>query len=127
MNAEGKAKTCMDLRIILWDIDGTLIRSAQSGSFKDYMAPMLRSVFGTSGRLDELIVSGMTDLQIAGEALRDEGFTQEQIGARVVEISASYMREMERVAKQKDLFTCCPARARFSKRLIGTRATVRRC
>ena len=38
------------LRILLWDIDGTLIRSARTGAFKDYTIPMLEGVFGTSGR-----------------------------------------------------------------------------
>ncbi|MEJ7712563.1 MAG: HAD family hydrolase [Pyrinomonadaceae bacterium] len=98
----------MDLRIILWDIDGTLIRSARSESFKEYMAPMLKSVFGTSGRLEELVVSGMTDLQIAGEALRDEGFTHQQIRERVVELRSSHMLEMERVVRQEDLFYLLP-------------------
>ena len=38
------------LRILLWDIDGTLIRSVRSGAFKDYTIPMLEEVFGTAGR-----------------------------------------------------------------------------
>jgi hypothetical protein len=52
------------LRILLWDIDGTLIRSVRPDSFKDYTIPMLEEVFGTAGRLPEMQVSGMTDLQI---------------------------------------------------------------
>src|SRR2546421_12861088 len=62
------------LRILLWDIDGTLIRSVRPDSFKDYTIPMLEEVFGTAGCLAEMQVSGMTDLQIVAEALRDEGF-----------------------------------------------------
>ena len=85
------------LRILLWDIDGTLIRSARTGMFKDYTAPAIESVFGTAGRLAELSVSGMTDLQIVAEALRDEGFTPPQIRERLDELRAIYMREMERV------------------------------
>lgn len=64
-----------DFRILLWDIDGTLIRSIRTGAFKDYTIPVLEDVFGTAGRLPEMKVSGMTDLQIVGEALRLEGFT----------------------------------------------------
>src|SRR6267378_788743 len=67
------------LRVLLWDIDGTLIRTLRSGAFKDYTIPMLEAVFGTAGRLPEMKVSGMTDLQIIGEALHDEGFTNEHI------------------------------------------------
>ncbi|HKR00938.1 MAG TPA: HAD hydrolase-like protein [Pyrinomonadaceae bacterium] len=97
------------LRILLWDIDGTLIRSARSGAFKDYTAPVLEGVFGTSGRLMEMTVSGMTDLQIVAEALRDEGFTHAQIRERLDDLRALYMREMERAtSRDKDLFYLLP-------------------
>ena len=83
-------------RILLWDIDGTLIRSALPGAFKDYTIPMLEGVFGTSGRLAEMQVSGMTDLQIVAEALRDEGFTPQDISDRVDHLRERYMEEMKR-------------------------------
>jgi phosphoglycolate phosphatase-like HAD superfamily hydrolase len=85
------------LRILLWDIDGTLIRSVRPDSFKDYTIPMLEEVFGTAGRLPEMQVSGMTDLQIVGEALRDEGITQSQIRERVHEVREQYMTAMRGV------------------------------
>ncbi len=84
------------LRILLWDIDGTLIRSTKVGSFKDYTIPMLEEVFGTSGRLPEMKVSGMTDLQIVGEALKHEGFTHEHIRERVHDLRESYMKAMHK-------------------------------
>src|ERR671929_97504 len=40
-----------DLRIILWDIDGTLLRTRRQGSFRDYTRPVLARMFGTAGRL----------------------------------------------------------------------------
>lgn len=86
-----------DLRILLWDIDGTLLCTVRTGSFKDYTAPVLESIFGTSGRLAEVSVSGMTDLQIFAEALRDEGFTHEHIRERFNELRTRFMSEMERV------------------------------
>jgi phosphoglycolate phosphatase len=86
-----------ELRILLWDIDGTLIRSVRPGIFKDYTAPAIEGIFGTAGRLGEMSVSGMTDLQIVAEALRDEGFTTEQIRARLDDLRTLYMLEMERV------------------------------
>ena len=87
----------LNLRILLWDIDGTLIRSARTGAFKDYTVPMLEQVFGTAGRLPEMQVSGMTDLQIVAEALRDEGFTQDDINNRIDHLRERYMEEMKRV------------------------------
>lgn len=83
-------------RILLWDIDGTLMRSTRAGSFKDYTIPMLEEVFGTAGRLPEMKVSGMTDLQIVGEALKHEGFTHEHIRERVHDLRESYMKAMHK-------------------------------
>src|SRR2546422_3943495 len=85
-----------DQRILLWDIDGTLMRSSRPGSFKDYTIPMLEAVFGTAGRLPEMKVSGMTDLQIVSEALQHEGFTQDHISERIDHLRASYMEEMRK-------------------------------
>ena len=83
------------LRILLWDLDGTLVRGKRFGTFKDYTVPMLESVFGTAGSLREMIVSGMTDLQIVEEALRCDGITREHISARKDQLRESYLREMK--------------------------------
>jgi phosphoglycolate phosphatase len=99
-----------DLRILLWDIDGTLMRSKRREAFKDYTIPLLEGVFGTAGRLPEMTVSGMTDLQIVAEALRDEGFTHEHIRERVDDLRVRYMLEMERVTSnvEEPLFHLLP-------------------
>ncbi len=86
------------LRILLWDIDGTLIRSVRMEGFKEYFTPMLEAVFGTAGCLPEMQVSGMTDLQIVSEALRNEGFTHEHIRQRVGDLRDHYMTAMRKVA-----------------------------
>ena len=91
-------------RILLWDIDGTLIRSARTGAFKDYTIPMLEVVFGTAGRLAEMQVSGMTDLQIVAEALRDEGFTPQDISDRIDHLRERYMEEMKRATGNGEEF-----------------------
>src|SRR5256714_9109739 len=83
-----------DLRVLLWDLDGTLVRGRRFGAFKDYTAPMLEKVFGTSGALGELVVSGMTDLQIVEECLRGAGITREQITSRKDELESCYIEEM---------------------------------
>ncbi len=91
-------------RILLWDIDGTLIRSERTDAFKDYTIPVLEQVFGTAGKLPEMRVSGMTDLQIVAEALLESGFTPEHIRERVEELRTCYMREMRRVTANGDQF-----------------------
>ena len=97
-----------DLRVILWDIDGTLLHSRRHGAFKEYMAPAMVRVFGTAGRLDEMVVSGMTDLQIVSEALRDEGFTAEQVRARAAELVPLYLEELERLTGAEEVFYALP-------------------
>ena len=83
-------------RILLWDLDGTLVHGKRYGVFKDYTVPMLEAVFGTAGSLRGMIVSGMTDLQIVEEALRGTGITREHINARRDELLSCYMNEMRR-------------------------------
>src|ERR1044072_1072741 len=101
-----------DLRIILWDIDGTLLRTRRAGSLKDYTRPALARVFGTAGRLEEMSVSGMTDLQIVSEALRDEGFTPEAIRERAPELAALYPEELERLTAREELSSELPGARR---------------
>src|SRR5688500_5038991 len=84
-------------RILLWDIDGTLIRSVRTGAYKDYTIPVLEEIFGTAGRLSEMQVSGMTDLQIVYEALSDHGFTQDEIFASVQVLASRLTEEAKRV------------------------------
>ena len=85
------------MRILLWDIDGTLIHSVKTGGYKEYTIPVLEEIFGTSGRLAEMRVSGMTDLQIVYEALRDAGITQEEILARAEVLVSRLTEEARRV------------------------------
>lgn len=93
-----------DLRILLWDIDGTLIRSIRSGGYKLYTIPVLEEIFGTSGQLATLRVSGMTDLQIIAEALRDEGYTHHDIRERIHDVSRRLTEEARRVTGNGDPF-----------------------
>jgi phosphoglycolate phosphatase-like HAD superfamily hydrolase len=89
-----------NLRILLWDIDGTLMTSTKSGAFREYFAPAMMKVYGSSGKLADLNVSGMTDTQIFYEALREEGFTPEQILAPKDEILKVFKEEMLRVVER---------------------------
>src|SRR5215207_3797250 len=103
------------MRILLWDIDGTLIRSAKVGAYKEYTIPVLEEIFGTAGRLAEMQVSGMTDLQIVIEALIDEGISQEEILARA-EVLVSRLTEEARKATGNG--------TKFFELLAGVRETL---
>jgi phosphoglycolate phosphatase-like HAD superfamily hydrolase len=81
----------------MWDIDGTLMRSARNGSYKDYTIPVLEEIFGTSGRLSDMRVSGMTDLQIVFEALSETEISQEQVRAQIDRLCLRLTEEARRV------------------------------
>lgn len=85
------------MRVLLWDIDGTLMRSVRNGAYKDYTIPVLEEIFGTAGRLSDMRVSGMTDLQIIFEALAETNVSQEQIVAHVDLLSRRLTEEARRV------------------------------
>lgn len=91
-----------DVRIILWDIDGTLMRSNRNGAYKEYFIPALERVYGSAGKLATMQVSGMTDTQISYEALRDEGFTVEDIFAKKDELLRVFGEEMSAVLSRAD-------------------------
>jgi phosphoglycolate phosphatase len=90
------------LKILLWDIDGTLMRSNRTGSYKDYFIPTLQKVYGSAGNMEGITVSGMTDTQIAYEALRHEGFEPADIFARIDEFIEVLGAEMSRVISEVD-------------------------
>ena len=88
------------IRILLWDIDGTLMRSTVQGGYKKYFTATMQRVFGHAGNLDAVMPSGMTDTQIIYEALRDEGFSPEQIFERKAELLPAFQTEMKKVLKE---------------------------
>jgi hypothetical protein len=91
-----------NLRILLWDIDGTLMHSTRTGAYKEYFIPTLEKVYGTAGNLPKMQVSGMTDTQIAYESLREEGFEVSDIFAKVDKFIEVLGLEMKRAISQFD-------------------------
>jgi phosphoglycolate phosphatase-like HAD superfamily hydrolase len=103
------------MRILLWDIDGTLMRSAKLGAYKDYTIPVLEEIFGTAGRLAEMEVSGMTDMQIFCEALSCEGFTTDDVLARTQLLAVRLTEEARKITGNG---------AKFFELLPGVRETL---
>ncbi|HSE21239.1 MAG TPA: HAD hydrolase-like protein [Pyrinomonadaceae bacterium] len=93
-----------DSRILLWDIDGTLIHSLKTGGYKQYTIPVMEEIFGTSGTLATMRVSGMTDFQIIAEALQEEGFTHQDIQKRIHDVSRRLTQEAKRVTGNGEPF-----------------------
>jgi len=85
------------MRILLWDIDGTLIRSTRPGAYKEYTIPVLEELFGTAGQLADMQVSGMTDMQIVIEALSNHGVTHDDVRDRIHVLSERLTAEARKV------------------------------
>lgn len=97
-----------NLRILLWDVDGTILRSAKATTFIEYTRPVLEAVFGTAGRIDEAPLTGKTDLQFITEALLPEGFTRAEISESIQEVSNRYLSEIERAVSKGAEFHVLP-------------------
>lgn len=71
----------MSRRLILFDIDGTLIATNHAG--RQVLGQALVEVYGTHGALDNTSFAGKTDLGIITEALTIGGLRQTEIDARL--------------------------------------------
>lgn len=80
-------------RLVLFDIDGTLLWS--DGAGRRAMEAALSMTFGTTGprsyRYD-----GKTDRQIVRELMREAGFEDDEIDARMSAVLARYLENLER-------------------------------
>jgi phosphoglycolate phosphatase-like HAD superfamily hydrolase len=88
------------VQILLWDIDGTLMRSTVRGGYKKYFAATMEKVFGSAGNLEAITPSGMTDTQIMFEALREDGITPEKILSEKDTILEIFKIEMSAVLEK---------------------------
>jgi len=77
------------LRLVLFDIDGTLITDggAARGAYRDALA----RVYGYDGDLTRYDFSGRTDPQITSMVLRDFGLADDQIEARMPQLWDAYL------------------------------------
>ena len=86
----------LDLKILLWDIDGTLLQSTKPGGFKEYFAKALQRIYGTSGNILNVKAAGITDVQIVYQALKDDDFTIEKVVNKLPEFMKAMCEEMEK-------------------------------
>lgn len=84
------------MRLVLFDIDGTLVsdHGASRGAFKD----ALQAVYGYDRDLSVYDFSGRTDPQIAFMVLRDAGFTDDTIAAKIETLWEVYLANLARNA-----------------------------
>ena len=95
-------------RVLLFDIDGTLIRAARRPEYRGLMNDMLMDLFGTCGRISEVDFAGRTDLSIYREALECEGVTMETIHEKLPLIEARMVQILDELAATGEVFRLCP-------------------
>ena len=76
------------MRLVLFDIDGTLLRSGGAGRVA--MERALTGVFGSPGS-SEYRYDGKTDRQIVRELMREEGFSDDEIDQSMEDILEAYV------------------------------------
>lgn len=81
------------MRVVLFDIDGTLLRSGGVGRIA--MEQALTSVFGSPGK-SEYHYDGKTDKQIVRDLMRREGFSDLEIDAQMPLLLEEYVSELTR-------------------------------
>lgn len=79
-------------RLLLFDIDGTLLRGGPS---KDVFGAALAAIYGTTGPIDAWEFSGKTDPQIARELLREAGIDDARIDAGFPALWEGYLAGLE--------------------------------
>jgi phosphoglycolate phosphatase len=96
------------LRIVLFDIDGTLIKTVRRREYRKLIHEMLLDVFGTCGRINEVDFAGKTDLAIYREALECEGITPADIRERLPMIEAATVEILNHLSSTGPVFQLCP-------------------
>ncbi|MEK6324475.1 MAG: HAD hydrolase-like protein [Acidobacteriota bacterium] len=97
-----------DLRVVLFDIDGTLIKTVRRGEYRGLIHSMLLDVFGTCGRISQVDFAGKTDLAIYREALECEGVTPARIRERLPLVEAATVEILNHLASTGEVFRLCP-------------------
>jgi phosphoglycolate phosphatase-like HAD superfamily hydrolase len=92
------------MKLILFDIDGTLIWPDGAGRLA--MSRALAEVCGASGLADSLPMAGKTDWQIAAELLKAAGLDPAAVEAALPRCFEAVARHMLQTARERHLHPC---------------------
>ncbi|MCI0490695.1 MAG: HAD hydrolase-like protein [Blastocatellia bacterium] len=95
------------IRVVLFDIDGTLIRAVRRPEYRGRIRDMLTRIFGTCGRIAEVDFAGKTDLAIYHEALRCEGITPATIRELVPALESAMIEILDDLSSTGEVFRVC--------------------
>ena len=96
------------MRVLLFDIDGTLVTAARGRGYRREVTRIIEEIFGTAGTMQTVDMAGKTDLAIISEALKAEGFSIEDVRARLPFWELAFHDLVERLHTESPLFTACP-------------------
>jgi len=111
-------------RVILFDIDGTLIKAVRRPEYRGAMRAILMDVFGTCGRIGEVEFAGKTDLAIYREALEPERIGPDRIKECLPRVETAMVELMDRMAKTGEVYRLCPGVPELLDELAGDRRFV---
>lgn len=88
------------MRLLLWDIDGTLVRTGPHG--REAFGVAFAAVFGRETDVSELPMAGRTDHAITMALLKDEGIEDgaSRVGDVLTELTAALEARREAIAEQ---------------------------
>lgn len=97
------------MRLVLWDIDGTLVRAGNHGRMA--FADAFGRVFGQATGIDDLPMSGRTDHAICLELLERNGVTggEEHLPAMFDALNAALVERRDAMAADGDVMPGVPA------------------
>jgi phosphoglycolate phosphatase-like HAD superfamily hydrolase len=104
------------MKLILFDIDGTLIWP--DGAGRAAMHRALREVYGTTGPADSLPMAGKTDWQIISELLTEAGISQSQTEHMLPQCFEAIARHMAQTTRERQI-RVCPGVPALLRRLSG--------
>jgi phosphoglycolate phosphatase len=88
-------------RLVLFDIDGTLVSAGRISA--RVFGEALLEAFGTTGAADRFDYSGKTDPQIVRELMKDAGFTDREIAERRPRVLEDYRERLAAAIRPEDV------------------------
>lgn len=101
------------MRLLLFDIDGTLIRGNKAGRMA--MAAALEEMFDSAGPLDSYNMGGKTDARIITDLLEAIGINGEEIDAKLPEAYTLMAEKAKDIYPGRGITSCPGVEAMLSK------------
>jgi phosphoglycolate phosphatase len=108
--------TALVKRLILFDIDGTLVNCGPQ--VRPIFAAALVEVFGTAGNMNTYSFAGRTDPRIVLDLLTGAGIPEEEVRAGLSKMRASYVKRLEE-SLERERMRLLPGVAEALEHLAG--------